>query len=38
MNPSWSIFDCRQLISFQLPLTRRAAVVDPTQYVKLPEI
>jgi hypothetical protein len=21
MKPSWSIFDCRQLISFQLPLT-----------------
>ena len=22
MKPSWSIFDCRQLISFRLPLTR----------------
>jgi hypothetical protein len=21
MKPSWSIFDCRQLISFRLPLT-----------------
>ena len=21
MNPSWSIFDCRQLVSFRLPLT-----------------
>jgi len=24
MTPSWSIFDCRQLVSFQLPLTPRS--------------
>lgn len=28
MNPSWSIFDCRQLVSFRLPLTVYAALLD----------
>jgi hypothetical protein len=23
MKPSWSIFDCRQLVSFRLPLTSK---------------
>jgi hypothetical protein len=26
MKPSWSIFDCRQLVSFQLPLTARLSL------------
>jgi hypothetical protein len=28
MKPSWSIFDCRQLISFRLPLTA-ASLCNP---------
>ncbi|WP_412768903.1 hypothetical protein, partial [Mycobacterium canetti] len=29
MKPSWSIFDCRHLISFRLPLTPPAVFVRP---------
>jgi hypothetical protein len=28
MNPSWSIFDCRQLVSFRLPLTNLIMVPE----------
>ena len=31
MNPSWSIFDCRQLISFRLPLTQSNRTVFHTR-------
>jgi hypothetical protein len=39
MKPSWSIFDCRQLISFRLPLTDgdelRAASLRKAFYAEL---
>ena len=34
MTPSWSIFDCRQLISFRLPLTFKPFEVQPDREIE----